>query len=270
MQNHPTQMARRATTRNRRLRPGRMASRHGIFVTDVVSTSEVPGWEETTTVLHDARIEAVMERLLNSGAETVVDLGCGAGALLRRLAAEPHIRRIVGIDSSPRALLLAERLFTSNSGTIDPRLSLRQASVTDVHADLEAFDAAVMVETIEHLDPAHLGRLERSVFVRMRPRLVVLTTPNREYNTLFGLEPDEHRHPDHRFEWDRRKFGSWSRGVANRTGYRVEFEGVGPANAWFGSSTQLAAFQRTDDSDPDSGIRPGRSNHVNAPVDDVS
>jgi 3' terminal RNA ribose 2'-O-methyltransferase Hen1 len=236
----------------------------------LVSTPYVAGWEETTTTLHEARLEAVMERLLCGRAETVVDLGCGAGALLRRLVAEPHIRRIVGIDNSPRALRLAEQFLTSDDGTIDSRLSLRQASATELHGDLEAFDAVVMVETIEHLDPAHLGRLERSVFVRLRPRLVVLTTPNREYNTLFGLKPDEHRHPDHRFEWDRRKFENWGRGVANRTGYSVEFEGVGPANAWFGSATQLAAFQRTDDADPDSRIRPGRSTHVAAPIDDVS
>jgi hypothetical protein len=72
---------------------------------------------------------------------------------------------------------------------------------------------------------------------------VVITTPNREYNTLLGLRPDEFRHPDHRFEWERRRFEGWSRGVARRNGYSVEFDGVGPANAWFGSSTQMAVFE---------------------------
>jgi hypothetical protein len=99
-----------------------------------------------------------------------------------------------------------------------------------------------MVETIEHLDPAHLCRLERSLFACLRPCLAVITTPNREYNTLLGLRPDEFRHPDHRFEWERRRFEDWSRGVARRNGYSVEFDGVGPANAWFGSSTQMAVF----------------------------
>jgi SAM-dependent methyltransferase len=192
--------------------------------------------------MHDARIEAVTARLLDGGAETVLDLGCGAGLLLCRLIAEPHIRRIVGVDNSPRALLLARQLLVSGDGSIDPRLELRQASVTDVHSDLEELDAAAMVETIEHLDPAHLGRLERSLFACLRPRLVVITTPNREYNTLLGLRPDEFRHPDHRFEWERHRFEGWSRGIARRNGYGVEFDGVGPANAWFGSSTQMAVF----------------------------
>jgi cyclopropane fatty-acyl-phospholipid synthase-like methyltransferase len=192
--------------------------------------------------MHDARIEAVIALLLDSGAETVLDLGCGAGLLLRRLIAEPHIRRLVGVDSSPRALLLAQQLLASGDGSIDPRLELRQASVTDVHPDLGELDAAAMVETIEHLDPAHLCRLERSLFACLRPRIVVITTPNREYNTLLGLRPHEFRHPDHRFEWERRRFEGWSKGVARRNGYSVAFDGVGPANAWFGSSTQVAIF----------------------------
>jgi small RNA 2'-O-methyltransferase len=187
-----------------------------------------------------------MAHLLRSGAETVVDLGCGAGALLRRLLAEPHIRRILGVDSSARALAVAERLLGSDADAAsDRRLTLRHASVTDVRNDGERFDAAVLVETIEHLDPAHLGRLEQCVFARLRPRLVIITTPNRDYNPLHGLGADELRHPDHRFEWCRRRFESWAAGVAGRNGYTVVFEGVGPANAWYGSSTQMAIFHHS-------------------------
>ena len=230
----------RSGRRSRPARSVRNRSRHVIVGTDSSPVSEILGWQAVATAMHDARIEAVMARLLD--AETLLDLGCGAGLLLRRLIAEPHIRRIVGVDSSPRALLLARQLLASGDGSIDARLELRQASVTDMHPDLEELDAAVMVETIEHLDPSHLCRLERSLFACLRPRMVIITTPNREYNTLLGLRPDEFRHPDHRFEWERRRFESWSAGVARRNGYSVEFDGVGPANAWFGSSTQMAVF----------------------------
>ncbi|CAN5649874.1 hypothetical protein BH23GEM9_BH23GEM9_33060 [soil metagenome] len=185
-----------------------------------------------------------MRQLLVNGATTVADLGCGSGSLLERLAAEPQFRRIVGVDSSARALLVAEQRLTSADGSLDPRLSLRQGSLTAVHADLEGLDAVAMVETIEHLDPSHLGLLERSVFGRMRPSLVIITTPNREYNTLHGLKEGEYRHRDHRFEWDRKKFEAWATGVAGRSQYTVSFDGVGPANRWFGSSTQMATFRR--------------------------
>ncbi len=208
------------------------------------SNAEVLGWEATSTPLHEERLEAVIEHLRAGTVETVLDLGCGSGALLERLLAEPRLRRIVGVDRSPRALLTAERRLASDDGAADPRLTLRQGSATAVDEDFVGFDAAVLVETLEHLEPEHLSRLERSVFTRLRPGLVLITTPNREYNALYGLAPGELRHPHHRFEWDRPRFERWAAGAARRNDYSVEFEGIGPAHAWLGSSTQMAVFRR--------------------------
>lgn len=210
---------------------------------------EVLGWEERSTALHEQRLDAVMAHLLDPAVETVLDLGCGSGALLQRLVAERHLRRILGVDSSADALLIAQQRLTGRDGAIDERLSLRHGSITDVDRELTGFDAAVLVETIEHLDPGHLSRLELGVFARLRPGRVLITTPNREYNVLYGLAPDEHRHPHHRFEWDRSKFQRWATGVAERNRYGVAFEGIGPANAWYGSSTQMAVFRSFDTAD---------------------
>lgn len=205
---------------------------------------EVLGWEERTTPLHEERLDAVLDHLRTRRVETVLDLGCGSGALLERLLSEPALRRIVGVDRSSRALLTAERRLTGHDGTRDERLSLRHGSVTADHHDLAGFDAAVLIETIEHLDPGHLSGLERSLFTRLRPAHVVITTPNHEYNALYGLEPGEYRHPHHRFEWDRAHFERWATGIAARNRYTVAFEGIGPAHAWLGSSTQMALFRR--------------------------
>lgn len=207
------------------------------------SDADVLGWGDTSTASHEERLDVVMEHLSAGGVETVLDLGCGSGALVERLLARRELRRIVGIDASPQALLEAEARTASEDGARDGRLTLRCGSVTTVDADLAGFDAAALIETIEHLDPAHLSRLEYSLFARLKPGLVLITTPNREYNTLHGLAPGEYRHPHHRFEWDRPKFEAWAAGVAARNGYGVAFAGVGPANAWFGSSTQMAVFR---------------------------
>lgn len=196
------------------------------------------------TALHEERLDGVADQLLRAGVESVLDLGCGTGALLERLVADPRLIRIVGVDRSLPSLDAARSRLVSPGGALDPRLALRQGTLLDLDHDLTGFDAAVLLETIEHLDPAHLSRLERSLFMGLRPGRVIVTTPNREYNVLFGLEPGERRHPHHRFEWDRAKFGRWASGVAGRTGYDVSFEPLGPVHETLGGPTQMAVFVR--------------------------
>jgi hypothetical protein len=75
----------------------------------------------------------------------------------------------------------------------------------------------------------------------------VLTTPNAEYNAVFGTLPaGEFRHGDHRFEWKRSEFETWANGVAERFGYEVRFEPVGPLDAALGAPTQMAVFAQKE------------------------
>jgi small RNA 2'-O-methyltransferase len=200
----------------------------------------VRGQETSSSELHGERLDAVLAVLREHGASSVLDLGCGSGALLVRVAADPRFHRIVGVDASIQALGVAEREL----GAGMERVSLIHGSFLDAHPQLAGFDAAVLVEALEHVEPAHLSRLEAAVFGGMRPELVVLTTPNREYNVRYGLAEGELRHADHRFEWDRGRFRVWADGVAARHGYEARVQGVGRADPLLGSPTQMAVFRR--------------------------
>ena len=106
------------------------------------------------------------------------------------------------------------------------------------------YDAAVLIEVIEHLDPPRLAALELNVFESARPAMVVVTTPNREYNVRWeALSAGEFRHPDHRFEWTRDEFGGWVKGVSDRYGYRVRLLPIGPEDSEVGSPTQMAVLE---------------------------
>jgi hypothetical protein len=112
---------------------------------------------------------------------------------------------------------------------------------------LAGFDGAAVVEVIEHLDPPRLAAFERALFETARPGVVVLTTPNREYNRLFeSLQAGSLRHPDHRFEWTRAEFQDWANGVAERFGYSFEIRGIGPKHADLGFPSQMAIFSRIE------------------------
>ncbi len=201
--------------------------------------------ERESTSLHKLRLDKVVATLLASGAERVLDLGCGPGELLARLVTQPQFTKIVGMDTSLETLGAArQRLGLASDGASDSRVCLWQASFTSCVEEFAGFDAAVLLETIEHVEPNRLSAVEQAVFVGYHPQVVLLTTPNFEYNELHGLRPGALRHRDHRFEWSREKFQNWAAGVARRNGYQVVFDAIGPVDARRGSSTQMATFSR--------------------------
>lgn len=195
--------------------------------------------------LNDTRMERVVKTLVALGARSVLDLGCGEGRLLRLLLAERSFDRIVGIEVAPRVLAMAaDRLRLDRMPEMQrKRIQLLQGSLTYRDDRLVGFDAAALVEVIEHLDADRLSALEAAVFVHARPKHVVITTPNREYNALFeALTHGKLRHPDHRFEWTRAEFGAWADRVAAAHGYSHSMESIGDEHPTHGAPTQMAVF----------------------------
>ena len=195
--------------------------------------------------LHERRLDRVAEILAASGAKSVLDLGCGDGKLVERLLRERGIERLVGVEVSSVNLAWAERRFAGLPEAQRRRLSLIQGSLIYRDARLRGFEAAALVEVIEHVEPDRLPHLERALFGDARPGLVVVTTPNREYNALFeSLPAGAMRHPDHRFEWNRAEFSAWAERVAAEHGYSVRFEALGDEDPEHGPPSQMAVFSR--------------------------
>lgn len=201
--------------------------------------------QERRVPLNAQRHDAVLDALEAAGAASVIDLGCGPGQFLQRLVGTPAFTRIAGSDVSTRSLQYAARRLRLDrmSERQTARVTLFQGALTYEDPRFAGYDAAVLMEVVEHVDPSRLPALERVVFGAATPGTVVVTTPNRDYNvryeSLRGL-----RHPDHRFEWDRAEFAAWTAAVATAYGYAVQLRGVGDADPEFGAPTQLAVFTR--------------------------
>ena len=195
--------------------------------------------------LNQQRLDTVMEVLKASNVKRVVDLGCGEGKLLRLLLKESAIEQITGVDVSHRALEIAtERLQIERLPPAQQsRIQLIQSSLIYRDSRLTDFDAAAVIEVIEHLDLDRLAAFERVLFEFIRPKSAIVTTPNIEYNVRFeNLPAGKFRHRDHRFEWTRAEFKTWANGVAERFGFAVEFRSVGTEDLAVGSPTQMAIF----------------------------
>ncbi|MFI7633402.1 3' terminal RNA ribose 2'-O-methyltransferase Hen1 [Nonomuraea sp. NPDC049400] len=193
--------------------------------------------------LNVRRREAVLAKLEELGAVSVVDLGCGQGELVGALLARPRFARVSGMDVSSMALTIAARKLRLDRmpDSKRARLTLFQGALTYTDKRLSGYDAAVLMEVIEHVDPPRLAALEHVVFGHARPQHVLVTTPNIEHNVryefLTGL-----RHPDHRFEWTRAEFAAWATRVAGEYGYHVTFEPVGDDDPEVGPPTQMGVF----------------------------
>jgi 3' terminal RNA ribose 2'-O-methyltransferase Hen1 len=195
-----------------------------------------------SSALHDGRLDAVLEALRARGVRSVADLGCGDGALLLRLVAEPAIQRVVGVDLSGPSLEALRARLAALPEIERSKAVLVHGSALAPHAQATGCDAAVLVEVIEHVDPVRLSALEHAVFGRLRPATVVLTTPNADFNALLGVPAHRFRHPDHRFEWGRVRFAGWAEGVAVRHRYAVRLSDLGGAHPTLGGPSQMACF----------------------------
>ncbi|MDR2442044.1 MAG: 3' terminal RNA ribose 2'-O-methyltransferase Hen1 [Deltaproteobacteria bacterium] len=227
---------------------------------------EWPKKNEVRGVLNTRRLEIVTRILLSSGVSSVIDLGCGDGPLLPLLMREKTILRVAGVDVSIMALERARRRLELQNlpQAYKAKLTLFQGSLTYRNENFCGYDAAVCVEVIEHIDKNRLKAFEDVLFAYCRPRLIIITTPNFEYNEKFGakfklesesnlepkpkpgLGPGQLRHGDHRFEWTREQFQSWAKEVSERNGYEASFRDIGIIDEGRGPQTQMGIFSRCD------------------------
>ena len=196
------------------------------------------------------RLDKVTALLLEHKALSIIDLGCGDGKYLARFMKEGEFKRLAGMDVSHRSLeLAADRLGLDElPDYVRKKITLFQGSLTYHDPRIEGYDAAIAIEVIEHMEQSRLDSFERAVFVSAAPRLVIITTPNREYNAVFErLEESGLRYADHRFEWTRAEFEEWALNIAARHNYSLTIDHVGEVRAEIGARSQLALFIKNRD-----------------------
>lgn len=197
--------------------------------------------------LHQVRLQFVTQTLEALGARRVLDLGCGEGKLIKHLLQSRQFDHILGVDVVHQALKVAARRLKLDKmpPAKQARITLKQGSLVYRDDDLRGYDAAAIVEVIEHMEEDRLDAMEDVVFAHASPTHVIITTPNVEYNAKFeGMAPGSMRHKDHRFEWDRATFETWAKGIAERHQYTVRFEPIGPVDETLGAPSQAAIFSK--------------------------
>ena len=216
----------------------------GEVFSDAAAAEEL---SERKLSLNTRRLGSVVAALKNSGAKSVIDMGCGSGTLIFLLLKEKQFAHIAGMDVSHMALEYAmEKLRLEKAGdSVRERVTLFQSSLTYKDSRFEGYDAACIMEVIEHLDLPRLAAFEKVLFGYTKAPLVILTTPNREYNIKYeNLDESTLRHRDHRFEWTRAEFHHWAENISEKYGYTVQFSEIGDSDEALGAPTQMGIFKK--------------------------
>lgn len=219
---------------------------------DIAPRSEFEDAEallEKPLSLNEQRIQAVLSKISDCGAKTVIDFGCGDGKLLRELIKDKSLEKIAGTDVSIRSLEITRKRIGMDRlpNPIKEKITLFHGSLMYKDNRFAGFEAGVVMEVVEHLDPPRLAAFEKVLFQHARPKTVIVTTPNREYNAIWeNLPKGALRHRDHRFEWTRDEFRKWADGLAEEYQYSIGYYTIGPVSSSFGAPTQMGVFTRAD------------------------
>lgn len=195
--------------------------------------------------LNQQRLELVTETLKTHQVKRVIDLGCGEGKLLRYLLKDSSFQEIMGVDVSYQTLEKAKKRLKLDNLPFHQqnKIQLIQGSLIYRDRRFQGYDAGTVIEVIEHLEFNRLAAFERVLFEFARPKLVIITTPNIEYNVRYqSLFSGKLRHQDHRFEWTRQEFQDWANQIAAKFAYQVEFQGIGEQDPEVGAPTQMGVF----------------------------
>nr|XP_023022134.1 uncharacterized protein LOC111510441 isoform X6 [Leptinotarsa decemlineata] len=200
--------------------------------------------------------EILLDERWRKQIKKLCDFGCAEFGLFIFLKRLSSLNNIFCID-------IEECTLRENIGRIHPltveylrrresplQISVFAGSVADPDYRLECTDAVVAIELIEHLYPDALDAFPYNIFAFVEPKLVIITTPNSDFNILFSSDPKRMRHYDHKFEWNREQFQDWANNIVTRfPDYTVTFSGIGEGPAGteiLGECSQMAVFVRMD------------------------
>lgn len=201
---------------------------------DIKTTEEVK-----VNSLNSLRLLHVVNKIKELEITSLVDLGCGEGKLIKELLNDSAVNRILGADISISELKKAVKKIKYDM--VQDRVELVQSSGIYYDERFTNYDAICLIEVIEHIDELKLKLLKENIFGEVKPKYVLVTTPNAEYNKVYEL--DGFRHKDHRFEWTRSEFKVWCEDICDKYGYDVEFSYIGEETEDVGSPTQMGVFK---------------------------
>lgn len=96
--------------------------------------------EESWGMAYCASIEFIIDELKKVQFETLIDVGCGDGRLLREIDKVFNEKQLVGVDTSKKAISLANSL--------NPNMNFKNIDISKIDSK---YDIVTLIEVLEHV-----------------------------------------------------------------------------------------------------------------------
>jgi len=151
---------------------------------------------------HEQRID-VVESLIDFK-RSIIDFGCGHGDFAKRLnhRLEKTNKRYYAIDKDDEMLRVVKKRMKDAENVIFG------ASFPEDMIEGEDFDV-IMSEVIEHMKKDEATKVVKDILGKQHVKSLIITTPNKDFNTFFLFYDDEMRYEDHQFEMGKEEFIKW-------------------------------------------------------------
>ena len=183
------------------------------------------GWGRGMTDAHGYLYPALRRMMEKDKSKTVLDLGCGNGAVAGMLLKEGY--NVYGVDASVTGISIAKAVYPDRFFVHDVSDEFLPAEI-----EIKPFDLVISTEVIEHLyAPRAYLRLVRAILANRRGEIII-STPYHGYwkNLALALANRWDRH--FTALWDGGHVKFWSRRTLTQllgeSGFKVtEFQGAG-------------------------------------------
>lgn len=155
--------------------------------------------------IREQRFEKVKEVITKYGVSTVLEIGCGNGNFVPYVDKLKQVTRIAVLDKAEKKIEKIRKKYEF--------IESYCVSFLEYHNFFDGFECVVAIEVIEHLKEEELEQLKQVIFNMLKPRLVIFTTPNRDYNVNYPLLHNGLRHSTHQFEFTTVELEKWGREI---------------------------------------------------------
>jgi cyclopropane fatty-acyl-phospholipid synthase-like methyltransferase len=147
------------------------------------------GFQQTLVVrwgyVYLSYLEFVLALLARDPFESLLDIGCGDGRLVREVSTRFPRTRVTGVDSSSRAIGLARAMA--------PEAEFVAGDIAASDIAPGPFEIATLIEVLEHVPPEKTPRFAKAISQRLSPQgrlIVTVPTP------VSGAQSKHYRHFD--------------------------------------------------------------------------